>query len=318
LEETAMPFANDCLDTIGVPPNRLRFVSVGQCTCTTQALELHDPRSGDVIDLTQYGIPGTSSSPSSSPSSSSGLSENFCGQPSTDENGNPKHGIEIVVKELPSAVYKQVEKLIPASDLSEEDAANGIIRIPVSPTDSRDAGVFVAMAIVWENGVQRKHYPFYFEVTPNLDNFNPSGPLNFFEVRQAMRDLDASSNFLIDRLEVRDEELMWAMQRPIDYWNEAPPPVGLHSYKSFPYRYHWLEATVGELLRMLAVWLRRNDLDYSAAGLSVADTRKWPEYARMAQERMDTYKVWVQQKKIEINVSGAFGSIGGYRHTPYR
>lgn len=66
------------------------------------------------------------------------------------------------------------------------------------------------------------------------------------------------------------------------------------------------------------MWLRRNDLDYTAAGLSIADTKKWPDYAKMGQERWGVWTDFVKHKKIEINLDGAYGSLGGYRHAPYR
>jgi len=298
-----MPFASDCLDTLGVSPRRLRTISLGQCTCTTVQLELVDPRTGEPLNLNLYYRPESSSSSLSS----SSLAPGFCGAPVLDEDGNPKNYVEVVGKGLSSDF--QFAFAIKASIV---DAANGIINIPFDPTDSQFAGVFISMAIIWENGIQRKHYPFYTDITPNVLSYNPHGPLAFYEVRMALRDVSPELNFLIDELEYKDEELMWAMRRPIDYWNEIPPPVGIFSPANFPYRYHWLEAVCGELMRMVAVWLRRNDLDYQAGGVSVADTKKWPEYARMADQRINDWRQFVRAKKIEVNIQNAYGSLGGY------
>ena len=307
-----MPFANDCLDTIGVAPNRVPTVSVGQATCGETTLKLVDPVSGQPIDLRIYGIPAGSSSSSSS----SSLSSSFCGSPTLDESGKPKHGVEIVGKSLTSDVLFAFSMM--ATVASEDDAALGLVAIPYNPTDTKTAGVFAAMAIVWEHGIQRVHFPFYFDISPNLYEYNPSGPLHFSEVRMAMRDVHPSENFLLDPVEYKPDEFMWAMRRPIDYWNEVPPPVCVYDPTTFPFRYHWVEAVIGELLKMAAIWLRRNDLDYSAAGLTVADTRKWPEYERMSVEHMARWQGFVRQKKIELNISGAFNSMGGYRRTIYR
>lgn len=305
-----MAFSNDCLDTIGVSPNRLRVITFGQCTSGEAELQLIDPLSGEEIDLTEYDIPEGSSS---SESSSSSLASSWCDCEALLD-GVPKHGVEIVIKEMPnSTVHRSVMAII-----DDDQAAEGIIRIPVDQTLSNYAGIWLGMAIVWQHGVMKRHYPFYFNVTPSLASNTPNGPLAMYEVRLAIRDVSPEMNFLLDTVEFKEEEISWAMRRPIDYWNEIPPPVTIFSPITFPFRYHWLNATIGELLKMAAVWMRRNDLDYAAAGLQVQDTKKWPDYMKIGEELVKEYKEFVRAKKIEINIDGAYASLGGYQCTPYR
>jgi hypothetical protein len=192
------------------------------------------------------------------------------------------------------------------------DAASGKVCFNYNSSDSSKAGIWCGMVIVWEKGAQRKLFPFYLSVEPNLSIYNPSGPLSVAEIRLSIRDTCPDLNFLIDTVEYTDEEIAWAMRRPIDYWNETPPNLGFHTPMDFPYRYHWLDATIGELMRMAGVWFIRNDLDYSAAGLTVTDMKDGPEYLKMAEQRSAEWKNFVKQKKLEMNIEGGFMSMGGY------
>jgi len=294
-----MPFANDCLESVGVCPNKIPFTSIGQCAEGDVTLELKDPRTGEVIDLTQYGIGEDSSSSSSSSSSDS-----------------PTHGVQITTKARPEDVNYWFQKMCETP--STADAQIGKVTLAVTATESQRVGIWTAMAVIWQNGVIRKLFPFYYEVIPNLEVINPGGTITLPEIRLALRDTCPEMNFLLDAKEYDDIELMWAIRRPIEYWNEVPPPVRIYSMEDFPFRYHWMEAVVGEVMRMVATWMRRNDLDYSAAGLTVADTKKWPDYMKMGMDRLNEYKEFVRQKKIEINIEGGFQRIGGWRHNPVR
>lgn len=305
-----MPFANDCLDQIGVCPDRAKVFSTGQCVEEEVKITMVNPLTGEVFDLTKYGI-GTSTS-----SSSESMSSNSCWPcGNLDENGNVKHGVEIILKEMTNSVG-HLSKM--AVVKSEEDAVNGIVYLAVDRVLTQKAGVWLAMALVWDHGILRKQYPFYFEITPNLAVYTPAGPITITEVRMAVRDLCPEMNFLIDTVEFKDHEVAWAIRRPIEYWNEVPPPITQFTPSNFPFRYHWMEAVIGELLVLVATWLRRNDLDYSAGGLSVQDTKKWGDYIKMAEGRKKDWKEFVKNKKIEMNLEGGYGNLGGYRYAPYR
>jgi hypothetical protein len=294
-----MPFANDCLDTVGVCPNRLWVLSVTGGAEALQRVQLIDPLTGALIDLTQYDIYGESSSSSGS-----------------STPGTPS-GVEIVMK----ARYEDVRPFatMQAVIKSADDAVNGLIYVPFKSRDTCRAGIYVATATIRTEGIVKKAIPFYIEVTMDLSVYNPTGPISIAEIRLATRDVCPAFNFLIDTVEFKDEEIAWALRRPIDYWNEAQPPLNvIYSPTTFPFRYNWTEATISILLKTVAIWLRRNDLDYSAGGLTVADTKKWPDYQKMADERWAEYKEWVKNKKMELNISDGFSSLGGYRWNPYR
>ena len=300
-----MAFVADCLDTVGVCPNRLWRVSFGQNETGERQLQLVEPGSGELIDLTKYGIPEGSSSSSFDPDPA------VWGIP-----GVNKHGVEIVIKEMPlSPEYKAVM----ANVKSTEDAKNGIVYIPIDTRFSARAGVWLGMVFVWEHGLQRRNIPFYCDILPNLYTTPEQGPITFYEIRMLVRDMCPEFNFLIDQVEFQEEEIAYMIRRPVDQFNEAPPPLNIHfTPMDFPFRYNWSEAVIGELLIMSAIWMRRNDLDYSAAGLTVQDTKKWPTYLELGKERRTRYEAFVKNKKIEINIKGAYNTLLGYRAAPYR
>lgn len=305
-----MAFANTCLDLIGANPRQLQSVSIGQGTEETVRIKLFDNRTNSVVNLAELGV-GTTESSSTNPGDSLELISSSW----VDVDTGNKHGVEIVIKDMPNGQYYRAKM---ADVASQEDAEQGIVTFTANKAFSFNAGVFLAMAVVWNHGTAIRLYPFYFNVNPNLKYYNPAGPLTVYEVRMAIRDTCPEANFLIDSVEFTDIEIHYAITRPIDYWNEVPPPIRKFTYQTFPFRYHWTEAVIGELLIMAATWLRRNDLDYSAGGVSVADTKKWPDYMRMGQERLTAWKKFVHDKKIEINIEGGYGTLTGWRALPYR
>ena len=139
---------------------------------------------------------------------------------------------------------------------------------------------------------------------------SPVGPPSIAEIRLHLRDTDASESYLLDNVAFSDEEIALAMYLPVQYWNEIPPPIGMHTTASFPYRYHWLMAIAGYLFLTMAEQQRRNNLAYSAGGVQVNDQNKEPSYEQAAKRRLDEYKEFVRRKKAEINLSNAFGFVG--------
>jgi hypothetical protein len=144
----------------------------------------------------------------------------------------------------------------------------------------------------------------------NRDWTENRGPLSFAEIRLALRDSGAVENRLLQTVRFSDEELILAMSRPVQYWNEIPPPVGTYDMRSFPYRYHWLQGTIGYLMMMLSEYQRANQLEYSAGGISVRDQSAFMTYAQASELYISQYKTFVRQKKIETNIRGGFGSVG--------
>jgi hypothetical protein len=296
-----MSFSSDCLDLIGSCANKLWIVQSSQSVEEVKPVQLIDPTTGETCDLSKYFQPAPWGPSSSSSSSSPGPTG--------------KNGVEIVTKGwYTDPVYKS--RFAELHD--EAELKLGVVRWHIDQTMTLYAGIYLAQATVWVNDVTVKVYPFYFEVKPNLQAVMPSGPLQVWELRMAIRDTCPDNNFLLDSVEFSTEEIMWAIRRPIEYWNEANPPLDPMPIDGFPFRYNWLDAAVGELLLMAAIWMRRNDLDYSAAGLQIMDTKKWPDYQKLGMEKKTAWQEFTKQKKMAINASQAYGTITGYRANPYR
>lgn len=152
----------------------------------------------------------------------------------------------------------------------------------------------------------------YLEIEPNNSSNLGDYPLTIAEVRLAMRDECAESNFLIDDLEFTDKEIAYAIKSAVDYWNETPPPVCNFTYGTFPFRFHWKQAVMGLLLRQGGVHKLRNWLPYTGGGVNVNDQAIWQHYMSLGNTMWDEYRQFVQNKKVEINITGSFsGLIGG-------
>lgn len=135
-------------------------------------------------------------------------------------------------------------------------------------------------------------------------------PIGIFDVRMALMDLSPEWNVLLDSLEFEDGAIAFALQRPIDLWNETPPNLGPLTQSTFPYREHWLQGTCGFLLKTAAHLFRRNTLSYQAGGLSISDQNKEQEYLREGARMVDEYKQWIVRKKYELNLNQFYGGIG--------
>jgi hypothetical protein len=136
------------------------------------------------------------------------------------------------------------------------------------------------------------------------------GPPTIAEIRLHLRDSSPAESYLLDNLMFDDAEIALAISRPVMYWNEIPPPIGQFTTQTFPFRYHWLEGICANLFMMVAEQYRRNQLDYSAAGVSVNDQNKEANYERAGQARWQAYREWVRAKKAEINLEGGYGEVG--------
>jgi len=145
------------------------------------------------------------------------------------------------------------------------------------------------------------------------------GPPSIAEIRLHLRDSSPSESFLLDNLMFDDAEIALAIARPVQYWNEVPPPLNqTYSTQNFPFRYHWLEGICANLFFMVAEQFRRNQLPYTAGGISVDDQNKEANYERAGQTRWQAYKEWVRATKASINLEGCWGSVtSNYKYSAY-
>jgi hypothetical protein len=154
-----------------------------------------------------------------------------------------------------------------------------------------------------------KRFPCYLESEQNLEHMDASVcGISIAEVRLALRDRCAADNFLLDNVQFTDTEIAWAIRRPVDQWNETPPPLNpIYTPRTFPYRYHWIDAIAAELLVMASHNEERNRLPYTAANLSVDDRDTAQFYLAAARSHRDRWHTWMLRQKKALNMALAYG-----------
>lgn len=162
-----------------------------------------------------------------------------------------------------------------------------------------------------------------FYVIINRSTFNAEGllggPPSIAEIRLHLRDSSPAESFLLDNIMFDDAEIALAIARPVQYWNEIPPPLDQqYNTQNFPFRYHWLEGICANLFFMVAEQFRRNQLNYNAAGVAVDDQNKEASYERAGQTRWQGYREWVRATKASINLEGCYGEVSSnYKYSAY-
>ncbi len=255
---------------------------------------------GAVVNLVECGFPGDSSSSSSSSSFSS----------SSVAADEPRFYFRI--RENLSLGFAP-EPTQTQFDVYLVDAENGKVRIELPAAATGTPGIYYAeVAVVDAEGLILFTNIFYVILERGQFGAGSStGPPTIAEIRLHLRDSSPEESLLLDNLRFDDAEIALAISRPIEYWNEIPPPVGPRmSTQNFPYRFHWLDAIAANLFWMVEENQRANNLKYSAAGVTVDDQNKEPQYARAAERRWASWLHFVKMKKGSINLEGAYGGIG--------
>jgi hypothetical protein len=197
----------------------------------------------------------------------------------------------------------------------DQEKYRGFVEFTLMPDQTCAAGVFGCSVDRYVDG------PHLVDTWPVLLAIEPpamallggNGPIIIPEVRLALLDLDnqvggnhAFSN-LLDDVEFTDMEIVFAIRRVVDLWNETPPLLMTYSASNFPYRYHWLQCTTAQLLLMGAARYRRNRLAYQAGGVAIDDQSKANEYEQTGQQRMQEFMTWMRNEKYRINMGLAWG-----------
>lgn len=138
-----------------------------------------------------------------------------------------------------------------------------------------------------------------------------NGPPTLGEIRIHLRDTGVE-NTLLDDVEFDTDEILHAVMRPVQQWNETPPPLSPFTCRNFPFRYHWLNATVAELMRTAAHHYVRNKMQASHGGLQVDDKNKDKAYLQYAELYAQEWREFILRKKVEINARAAYGTVGSF------
>lgn len=148
----------------------------------------------------------------------------------------------------------------------------------------------------------------YLQITPTLE-YNNHGAITVPEVRMAIMDFPCK-NTLLEDYEFTAAEVMFAIRRPVDLWNETPPIISLHTVATFPYRENWIMATIGFLFRSLAAKQRRNEMTFQADTITIKDNDKHRTYEDLGDMYVRQYREWMAAIKVNLNAQAAFFSIG--------
>lgn len=134
------------------------------------------------------------------------------------------------------------------------------------------------------------------------------GPLPLSRIRQRLRDY-ANLNDVTQAMEFSAEEILSAMLEPVEYYNETPPHIKVYSPDTFPFRQHWLDATISRLLLTGGIWLERNDVSIKAEGISSNDRDHAKTWLNMAQTMWTEYRQFVYTQKAGENMKRGFRVI---------
>jgi len=204
------------------------------------------------------------------------------------------------------------------------DAANGVVQAHLPAAAVAKAGVFqMHWAIgtpITGTGIPKDVIaPLYVNralvsVERSLfgSDFGISGPPTIQDIRLHIKDSSPAENFLLDDVEFDDAEIIRAIVKPVEQWNETNPMMAAHRYdtQTFPFRHFWLQAIQGYLLLFASHHYRRNRLPYSSAGVSVDDLNKEQQYLAASDLLLKDWSTWMIRKKGELNALAAYGIVG--------
>ncbi len=238
------------------------------------------------------------------------LYDNLCGE--TPVSLSDYTSIDFVAKERRGSVADYLRKRV-----TVVDAARGQVRIKFKPRDLKYSGMWLGGFVCYDSVSSESEdpvaqFPCYLSITRSLNSpmLDVNAPISIPEVRLAMRDICPAFNTLLEDVEFSDTEIAFAITRPVDEWNDSPPEVRIYSYATFEYRSAWLKATIGYLLASAAMHYARNQLAYSAGGLTIDDKNKANPYLVLSDKLLSEWKLFIGAKKREINMSLCCGVVG--------
>jgi hypothetical protein len=195
----------------------------------------------------------------------------------------------------------------------EGDPCEGNVRITLLPCDFTYPGLYLAELGFFEEAKLQFSYSMYLEVAPSLQwSTKTAGPLTIAEVRLWVRDNSPSDNFLLDEVEFKDTEIIAAIRRAVDMWNETPPMMVRYTYDAttFPFRSQWIALTVALLKGIAYHWYLRNDMKYSAGGVNIDDMGKWRHYREESMLGLKQFTDWAAAIKPQLNAGQAWSRVG--------
>lgn len=237
------------------------------------------------------------------------LYQTVIGETVSDLEAMGVESLEFVAKEMLHHVEKYIEKTV---DFKTPPGTDGIITLQLNPSNIPYAGMWYASIVGFNSsGEVIAEWPMWLEVRKSLlQALSGNTPISIGEIRLVLRDSVPEDNNLLLEYEFSDTEIAYGIMRPIEEWNEMLPPVKTFTAATFPYRENWRKATAGYLMRTAARKYLRDDLQYSAGGLTINDKRKWDAYEKMGKDLIEEWRTWAKREKIRLNSQACYGSVG--------
>jgi hypothetical protein len=128
------------------------------------------------------------------------------------------------------------------------------------------------------------------------------------DIRLFMIDKSADDNYLLDDVEFTEEEINQAHGLAVDKYNSTLPLTDIAT--EIP-RYEAIIGTTAILLRMRAINMVRNRLDYqNKNGTAVQDKNKAKEYLELAREMSAEFDARIKGLKVHLNIESCYGGVG--------
>jgi hypothetical protein len=132
------------------------------------------------------------------------------------------------------------------------------------------------------------------------------------DLRMFLIDRNPGDNFLLDAVEFDNAQVASALRLCVDKY-QSTPPILCPSYgvDDFPHRYELILGAAAILLKMMAVNLTRNRLNYQTReGTAIDDKAGTREYLDIAREMSAEFDARIKALKIAQNLQEAYGHIG--------
>lgn len=190
-------------------------------------------------------------------------------------------------------------------------AKEGLIEFSMPTTVCRTAGIYQFEAGLFLDGSMFFSDKGLISVEQGMfgDTTQRGGPPSIQDIRMHLRDSQIENDLLQD-FEFDDAEIISAIGRPIQQWNESPPPIAFFTCQNFPYRYHWLNAICGELLRTAAHHYVRNKMMATAGGLADDEKNRDNDYLKIAEFYLQEWRHFLATKKVELNITRSYLTMG--------
>lgn len=189
---------------------------------------------------------------------------------------------------------------------------DGAVTVPLTDAMLSRQGIYYAEFQCSDStGKVRQNYRAYLCVRKGIDDIT-DGPrtVTVMDVRLALMDTSPSANQLLDDLEFSDMQILHAVQRCIDEFNELPPEISRKfTAADFPWPENLTTGAVGVLMQEIAYRFTRNRMQYSASGFNLDTSDKGPVYIQLAAQARGEWKQFMATKKTELNMQDCFGTI---------